>query len=148
MHHQSKSKIYSAILKYGYSNFSLKILEYCVPEDCIGREQYYMDLLKPTYNILPRAGSSLGRRHSKEAIAKMKASSLIKNNSAKATTAVSKPVEVTDTLTSTTTTYPSRLAAEAALKAGNGSLNYVLKTKGKLYRKRYLIKNLSTEESE
>jgi len=150
MNHQSKSKIYSAILKYGYSNFSLEILEYCAPEDCIGREQYYMDLFKPSYNILPRAGSSLGskRTFKPETIAKMKASKKIKNNSVIGTAAVSKPVSVTDTFTSETTVYPSRLAAEAALKAGNGSLYYVLKTQNKLYKKRYLIKNLLSEEKE
>ena len=31
------------------------------------REQYYMDLLKPEYNILKTAGSSLGYQHLEEA---------------------------------------------------------------------------------
>ena len=31
------------------------------------REQYYLDLLKPKYNILKTAGSSLGYPHSEEA---------------------------------------------------------------------------------
>lgn len=35
---QGKSRIYSAILKYGYSNFQLEILEYCLPENAISRE--------------------------------------------------------------------------------------------------------------
>jgi group I intron endonuclease len=43
--------IYRALLKYGYSNFSLDILEYCEPSILIKREQYYIDLLKPEYNI-------------------------------------------------------------------------------------------------
>jgi hypothetical protein len=30
------------------------------------REQYYLDLLKPEYNILKVAGSSLGFKHSEE----------------------------------------------------------------------------------
>src|SRR6266566_7481515 len=34
-----------ALLKHGYSNFSLGILEYCQPSDVISREQYYLDLL-------------------------------------------------------------------------------------------------------
>lgn len=39
------SIIYRAILKNGYSNFSLEILEYCSAENTTLREQYYMDLL-------------------------------------------------------------------------------------------------------
>jgi group I intron endonuclease len=53
-------------LKYGYSNFRLEILEYCDPLSAIKREQYYIDLLKPYYNILKIAGSSLGLQHSEE----------------------------------------------------------------------------------
>jgi hypothetical protein len=56
--------IYRALLKYGYSNFSIDILEYCEPAFLIEREQYYIDLLKPEYNILKRAGSNLGFKHS------------------------------------------------------------------------------------
>ena len=52
-----KSAIYSALLKYGYSNFSLEILEYCDSSNLIEREQFYMDLLRPEYNILKTAGS-------------------------------------------------------------------------------------------
>jgi group I intron endonuclease len=43
--------IYRALLKYGYSNFSLHTLEYCEKDVLIEREQYYMDLIKPEYNI-------------------------------------------------------------------------------------------------
>jgi group I intron endonuclease len=68
-----KSKIYSALLKYYYSNFSLEILEYCDLVDVIKREQYYMDLLKPAYNIELTAGSRLGSFHDEETKAKMRA---------------------------------------------------------------------------
>lgn len=61
---KGRSAIYSALLKYGYSNFKLDILEYCQPIDLINREQYYFDNLNPTYNILKVAGSSFGFRHS------------------------------------------------------------------------------------
>lgn len=44
--------IYRAILKYGYKNFSLDILEYCESNMLIEREQYYINILKPEYNIL------------------------------------------------------------------------------------------------
>lgn len=49
--------INSAFLKYGYSNFTLEILEYCESSEAVLREQYYLDLLKPEYNILSTAGS-------------------------------------------------------------------------------------------
>jgi group I intron endonuclease len=51
-----------ALLKYGYSNFKLEILEYCEPSNCLEREQYYLDSLNPEYNILKIAGSCLGHR--------------------------------------------------------------------------------------
>ena len=68
---KSKSRIYSAILKHGYSNFRLEILEYCIKENVISREQYYIDLLKPEYNLNYTAGSRLGSIHSKESKLKM-----------------------------------------------------------------------------
>lgn len=68
---QSKSRIYSAILKYGYSNFQLEILEYCTKEKAVGREQYYIDLFKPEYNLNSTAGSRLGSNHSEETKRKM-----------------------------------------------------------------------------
>jgi len=55
-----------SIVKNGYSDFSVKILEYCTPDKVIEREQYYLDHLKPQYNILKRAGSLLGFKHSSE----------------------------------------------------------------------------------
>ena len=64
--------INKALLKYGYSGFKLDILEYCNKDEAVAREQYYLDLLNPEYNILKKAGSTLGFRHSDETIAKLK----------------------------------------------------------------------------
>jgi group I intron endonuclease len=61
---RGKSAIYSSILKHGHSSFSLEILEYCEPDNVVTREQHYLDLLKPEYNILKIAGSLKGFRHS------------------------------------------------------------------------------------
>jgi group I intron endonuclease len=55
--------ICKALLKHGYSNFSFHIVEYCESDKCLQREQYYIDLLNPKYNILRTAGSSLGYKH-------------------------------------------------------------------------------------
>lgn len=53
-----------ALIKYGYSNFSLEILEYC---DIFNlTEQYYINKLNPRYNTLKIAGSCSGHKLSKE----------------------------------------------------------------------------------
>lgn len=54
-----------ALLKYGYSNFQLEILEYTTAEKAIKIEQHYLDLLNElpaplSYNILTKAGSRTG----------------------------------------------------------------------------------------
>ena len=48
-----------ALIKYGYSNFTLEILEYCDIANLTEREQYYLDKLNPRYNTLKIASSSL-----------------------------------------------------------------------------------------
>jgi group I intron endonuclease len=63
--------IYKAINKYGHSNFSLEIFEYCERGKVRAREQYYLNNLPPEYNILPIAGSSLGCHRSEETKAKI-----------------------------------------------------------------------------
>jgi group I intron endonuclease len=68
---RGKSIICFALVKYGYSNFSLSILEYCDRDQVISREQFYLDLLNPSYNILKYAYSSEGYKHTLEAIQKM-----------------------------------------------------------------------------
>lgn len=55
-----------ALIKYGYSNFTISVLEYCERANLNEREQYHMDLLKPVYNTLKVAGSSSGYKHSQE----------------------------------------------------------------------------------
>jgi len=66
------SRIYKVLLEQNYSNFYLEILEYCDKKSLIEREQYYLDLLKPEYNILKIAGSLLGFKHSNATLVKFK----------------------------------------------------------------------------
>ena len=83
---RGQSRIYNAILKHGYSNFQLEILEYCTAENAITRvssparrlkrgdyllEQYYINLFKPEYNINLTAGSRFGMKLSYESRLKM-----------------------------------------------------------------------------
>ena len=55
-----------ALIKYGYANFSISILEYCDKDILNEREQYHMDIIKPVYNALKIAGSSWGYKHTQE----------------------------------------------------------------------------------
>jgi len=59
--------IYKALLKHGYAEFRLEILEYCSADILLKREQHYFDKCKPEYNMLKIAGSPLGYRHSEAA---------------------------------------------------------------------------------
>jgi group I intron endonuclease len=68
--------INKALLKYGYSNFSFETLEHCDPSVVIQKEQYYIDLFKPEYNVSPTAGSTLGYRHSESIKAKIREKAL------------------------------------------------------------------------
>jgi len=69
---KSNRPMEKALLKYGFSNFSLEILEYCNSKDLLKKEQYYLDTLKPEYNIAEIAGSTLGYKHSEESLKKMR----------------------------------------------------------------------------
>jgi len=71
---KGKTLINRAMNKYKLNNFSLGILEFCIkdPIVCTTAEQKWMDLYKPSYNILKIAGSSFGFTHSIETIAKLK----------------------------------------------------------------------------
>lgn len=78
--HKNKMIICNALLKYGYSNFSFEIIEYCDKKDVISREQYYLDTLAPKYNILKTAGNLYGHKHSLETKELMSLAKLGKNN--------------------------------------------------------------------
>jgi|ERR1700712_181361 len=47
----SSSLICKALIKFGFNNFSLSILEYCKTDVLATREQYFISALKPQYNI-------------------------------------------------------------------------------------------------
>jgi len=63
--------INKALIKHGYSEFKLEIIEYCDPKELVKREQYYLDLLSPKYNVLKFAYSSVGYKHTQETMVKV-----------------------------------------------------------------------------
>lgn len=122
--------IHRALLKYGYSAFSLYILEYCNKEDLVSREQHYLDLYKPEYNTLKIAGSSLGWKQSEE----WKVQNIIgQPNRMKIT--------VTDLHTNISTTYDSMGLAARALGINDTVISrYFSRNQIKPYKKRYTFK--------
>lgn len=56
---------------YGETSFIFEIIEECAICELITREQYYIDTIKPEYNISPTASSRQGVRMTIEAIARM-----------------------------------------------------------------------------
>jgi group I intron endonuclease len=70
------SKIYNALLAYGYNNFRLDILEYCDRSNVIKLEKDNIDRFKAEYNIFIKAGSSLNFKHSKQTLDKFKSRKL------------------------------------------------------------------------
>jgi len=63
--HHSK-KLQNHYNKYGESDLVFIIIEPCLSEFLIIREQYYLDILKSYFNNCKIAGSPLGVKHSKE----------------------------------------------------------------------------------
>lgn len=59
-------KLQNSFNKHGETNFHFEVLEYCLPELLIEREQHYLDTLNPFYNILIIANSSLGVKRTDE----------------------------------------------------------------------------------
>jgi group I intron endonuclease len=145
------SLICRALLKYGYSKFKVEILEYCGKEILLQREQYYLDLLKPEYNILKTAGNSLGFKHSEDTLAKFRARKHTEETlekfktrvlSAEARAKISaikgSKVVVSDLLTGEINEYNSIHMAAKGLGAPYSTVRYYLKNK-KNYQDRYEI---------
>ena len=129
---KNNSRIYRALVKYGYSKFKLEVLEYCEPNILIDREQYYLDLLNPEYNILKVAGSRFGVKHSKASIEKMRITASKTFKSPEFLAKLSKgqsngtKVEVTDIETNTSTTYHAIRAAARALDINKTYIEYYI----------------------
>ena len=131
--------ICAALAKYGYSLFSVEIIEYCNTSILLEREQYFLDLLKPQYNILKIAGSLTGFLHSEET--KNKLSDIFKGNvnSLNQPNAIS--VTVLDLETGKTTQYTSARKAAEDLNISNSTVMRRLRGESsKPYLNKYVFK--------
>lgn len=127
--------ICKALIKYGYPNFKLEILEYCMAENRFDLENKYIKEYKPEYNILKIANtmpSKLGFIHKE--LTKIKMSD---NNPNKI------KVSVKDLLTDTEFIFNSIRKAEKFLAVNRGQINqYFNKNQVKPFKKRYIIKKI------
>lgn len=132
--------INKALLKYGYSKFKLEILEYCAPKELAKREQYYMDLFTPEYNVLKIAYSHLGYKHSEEALVKVR-SNLKKLNLSK-----SIKVKVTNLETNISEEYISIREAAKSLNVNRNTLMRYI-SQSRPYKGIYKLESSLSESS-
>lgn len=122
-----------ALIKYGYSNFSLEILEYCSPKERFNREFYYISMCNPEYNrlkIINTMPSRVSSIHSEETKSKISI-----NNPNRL------EIVVKDVLTSLETRFDSINKAEKALGLARGQISqYFNKNQIKPLRKRYFLR--------
>nr|YP_010836040.1 hypothetical protein QLP54_mgp26 [Phyllosticta yuccae]WGC90056.1 hypothetical protein [Phyllosticta yuccae] len=150
------------LLKYGMSNFSLAIVEYCDPEKCLEREDFYISSFNPEYNILKKAGSSTGYIHRLETRKKMSVSHKALDWTGESNPNYGKTVseetrailfaqkknkcqiiEVMDLETNKTTIYDSIRAAGRALNINQSRITtYFSKNQKGPFLKRYIFKKI------
>ena len=113
-----------ALLKYGYTNFTLTILEICDKDSLMSREKHFFEVYSPEYNLLKTPGSpsrGSGWTHSEATLERMRIAASKTFKSPEFLTKLSKgqssgiEVEVTDLKTNTITTYHAIRAAARAL---------------------------------
>jgi group I intron endonuclease len=73
----SNKKLQNSYNKYGKENFQFEIIDKCENNLLLEREQYWIDLLQPWFNICKVAGRMDGYKHSEETINKIKATKLL-----------------------------------------------------------------------
>lgn len=146
-----------ALLKYGYSNFSLTILEICDKDSLMHREKHFFEIYSPEYNILKTPGSpsrGSGWKHSEATIENMRIAAFKTFKSPEFLTKLSKAqsngmkVEVTDLKTNITTTYHAIRAAARALDIDKRYIeHYIFLKQDKPVLGRYTFKLNSDNKS-
>jgi group I intron endonuclease len=143
-----------ALLKYKRTNFTLHILEYCSIENALTREQFYLDSIKPSYNILKVAGSTLGYTHTETSLlkmnnrtvsdatlAKMKARKQTDETKDKIRKSLGIPVQITNVHTKEITIYSSKLEAGLDIGVSDQTIGRYIKSE-KLLLDKFFINTL------
>lgn len=89
----SNMLISRSLVKSGYSAFSLIILEYCEESFLTNREQFWLDTLKPDYNVLKLAYRSTGYNHTEETKRLMSELARLRNHSAETKAKISQALK-------------------------------------------------------
>lgn len=152
---ETSMPICTALLKYGYKNFSLTILEFCNIENLMSREKHYFEVYSPEYNILNTPGSpdrGSGWKHSEATIEIMRLAAQKRIELPEYLNKLSEAqlnrieIEVTDLKTNTSTKYHAIRAAARALNIDKRYIeNYVYLNQDKPVLDRYTFKLLSEE---
>lgn len=149
-----------ALLKYGYGNFTLTILETCDKDSLMSREKHFFEIYSPEYNILKTPGSpdrGSGWKHSEAAIENMRSAAAKTFKCPEFLDKLSKgqsssiQIEVTDAKTNTSTTYHAIRAAARALSIDRRYIEhyiYLKQTKPVLGRYTFKLVNLNIVTSE
>nr|AVD96817.1 GIY-YIG homing endonuclease [Ophiostoma novo-ulmi subsp. novo-ulmi] len=153
---ESSMPICTALLKYGYKNFSLTILEICEKDNLISREKHFFEVYSPEYNILKTPGSpdrGSGWKHSEATIEMMSIAAKKKNESSDYLTNLSLAqsnsieIEVLDLKTNTTTKYHAIREAARVLNIDKRYIEqYLYLNQNKPVLDRYTFKLLSFKE--
>lgn len=144
-----------ALLKYGYHNFSLTILDICDIVNLMSREKHFFEVYSPEYNILKTPGSpsrGSGWKHSEATVENMRAAALKRSPETLAKMSASQSrniqVEVTDIETNTSTIYHAIKAAARALGIDKRYIeHYIYLNQDKPVLDKYTFKLLDKEGS-
>ncbi len=155
MLNEKSMPINRSLLKHGYPNFSLTILEFCDMDSLVSREKHFFDVYSPEYNILKTPGSpdrGKGWTHSEATVEKIRIAAAKRTESpeflAKMSTDQSSgvKVEVTDVETQTSTTYHAIRAAARALSIDKRYIeHYIYLNQDKPVLNKYTFKLISSE---
>jgi hypothetical protein len=143
-----------ALLKYGYSNFSLTILEFCDVDSLMSREKHFFEVYSPEYNILNTPGSpsrGSGWIHSEATIENMRIAAYNRDKSPEVMDKLSAAqpnsvkVEVLDLEKNTSIVHNSFKAAARALSIDWRFIqHYIYLNQAKPVLGRYIFKLIDT----
>lgn len=144
--------IYVALLKHGYQNFSLTILEICDVDKLMSREKHFFEVYSPEYNTLDTPGSpsrGSGWIHSEATRENMRiaANNRYKSPGLSAAQPNSIKVEVVDLETNTSTIYDAIRAAARALNIDRKYIeHYIYLKQDKPVLGKYTFKLINSDD--